>query len=351
MLPLATSLLGLNPAVGSSASQRLAFDLGMDFTQSCSVSTDLYESDFLLYPYHWRNDDCQHVFSSGISQASVCSGLWPPVLLHGSTADILSPSEVIIPFDVYTYLNPCLIKGCEPKNAMASPFFIPDLVQGSWSPVGEMDTPSIGFCGIAAPLKTPFNFTKLTDMARLGATYLSFLGINSDRLLRRIRNNSKHAYRARLIRNLAREKSFNTSFILRDRGGLVSNAYYRMTDDSPYIIEYLDCINNNLYTICTRGTENYSVRFYETLCLGRIPILVDSDIVLPFDGKINYRERCIFIEPAEISAAAEIIAEWHYSRTAKQLEQIQASNRELWLTHLSHAAFYPRLLEHYQSMR
>ena len=45
--------------------------------------------------------------------------------------------------------------------------------------------------------------------------------------------------------------------------------------------EYKDHLKKNTYIICARGSENYSFRLYEALNFGRIPVIVDTDMVLP----------------------------------------------------------------------
>ncbi len=45
--------------------------------------------------------------------------------------------------------------------------------------------------------------------------------------------------------------------------------------------EYIDHLERNTYILCPRGAENYSFRIYETLNRGRIPVIIDTDIVLP----------------------------------------------------------------------
>lgn len=54
-----------------------------------------------------------------------------------------------------------------------------------------------------------------------------------------------------------------------------------------------DFINNILsshFTICNRGKGNFSMRFYQVLSCGRIPALVDSDMIFPFEDKINWKD-------------------------------------------------------------
>jgi hypothetical protein len=47
------------------------------------------------------------------------------------------------------------------------------------------------------------------------------------------------------------------------------------------IAQYQRHMRDITYVLCPRGIENYSFRFYEALKFGRVPVLVDTDMVLP----------------------------------------------------------------------
>ena len=42
------------------------------------------------------------------------------------------------------------------------------------------------------------------------------------------------------------------------------------------------------YVLCARGAGNFSIRFYETLALGRIPLYIDTNAPLPFEDSIDW---------------------------------------------------------------
>ena len=52
--------------------------------------------------------------------------------------------------------------------------------------------------------------------------------------------------------------------------------------------EFFNSIRDSRYVICPRGDGNQSLRFYETLSAGRVPILIDTKIKLPLGGRLNY---------------------------------------------------------------
>lgn len=47
------------------------------------------------------------------------------------------------------------------------------------------------------------------------------------------------------------------------------------------------------FNLCLRGNGNWSMRLYQTLSAGRIPVIVDSDMVLPFEDRIDWSAICV----------------------------------------------------------
>jgi hypothetical protein len=92
-------------------------------------------------------------------------------------------------------------------------------------------------------------------------------------------------------------------------------------------------IRNNLYGLCVRGGGNFSFRLGEVLMMGRIPILIDTDCILPFPDLIPYDTNFIKISIQEIDNMVNIIENYHESHTEEELIQIQKENRVIWETY------------------
>ncbi|WP_158858584.1 hypothetical protein [Lunatibacter salilacus] len=50
----------------------------------------------------------------------------------------------------------------------------------------------------------------------------------------------------------------------------------------------------NAFILAPRGKGNFSMRFYQALSAGRIPVMVDTDSMLPFANQILWKEKIIF---------------------------------------------------------
>ena len=113
--------------------------------------------------------------------------------------------------------------------------------------------------------------------------------------------------------------------------------------------EFLNNILSSDYSLCYRGAANYSLRFYETLCLGKIPLLIDTDCKLPFENLVNWKEICLFVKESDLRYIPELIVDFHNSHNKNQFIQKQIYCREIWVKYLSKKGFYKLFFEKLKS--
>ena len=106
---------------------------------------------------------------------------------------------------------------------------------------------------------------------------------------------------------------------------------------------FIDNIIGSDYTFCYRGAANYSLRFYETLCLGRIPLFIDTDCKLPFDDTIDWEGICLWVNQSDIDKIEEVIIDFHLKLTNSQFIERQVYCREIWEKYLSKQGFINNL--------
>jgi len=94
--------------------------------------------------------------------------------------------------------------------------------------------------------------------------------------------------------------------------------------------EYFKNLHNNLYCLCVRGGGNFSFRLGEILMMGRIPILFDTDCILPFRESIPYETNFIVITEDNLPHVKEIVTDFHERHSEEDLIRIQKENRSLW---------------------
>jgi len=157
-----------------------------------------------------------------------------------------------------------------------------------------------------------------------------------------------HAARARALIALARSPLVQTNYLIRGEsafdnpigaflpGGTVEAAVLRRR-------EFVNNILSSDYVLCARGWANCSIRFYETLSLGRIPVLIDTDCVLPFESAIDWRKYCVMVKENKPAQAARAIREFHETLAPGEFEALQKACRRLWEEWFSPLGFFNNL--------
>jgi len=113
--------------------------------------------------------------------------------------------------------------------------------------------------------------------------------------------------------------------------------------------EFFDNMERNLYALIVRGMNNASIRLFETFMMGRIPVIINSDMMLPFEDQIDYRKNTVFI--TDFHDIDSQIREYHDSHTEEELIEIQKQNRQIWLDYFRVDGFFYKMkqfLENYK---
>lgn len=103
--------------------------------------------------------------------------------------------------------------------------------------------------------------------------------------------------------------------------------------------EFLSNIERNALTLCYRGQGNYSVRLYEVLAMGRIPILVESDFRLPLPWK-NWQNHIIRCGECDVD---DKIIEFYKGVSEEILKEKQIENRIFWKKNLTRTGFFQEI--------
>lgn len=121
------------------------------------------------------------------------------------------------------------------------------------------------------------------------------------------------------------------------------------SDHNENKLSFIKNLMDSDYTICMRGHGNFSIRFYETLCLGRIPVFIDTDCLLPFQDEIDYKSLFPWIEIENLQNAPEIVREFHERLTPGDFVDLQKACRKLWVDHMTpdgfHQDFYSKMIK------
>jgi hypothetical protein len=111
-------------------------------------------------------------------------------------------------------------------------------------------------------------------------------------------------YRYEILKAIRTDARIQENYIIRDKfmGG------HRLSDNT------VDDFDNNMkeshFIICNRGTGNFSMRFFQTLASGRIPIVVNSDMQLPLHGVVSY-DNVIIMENSVEKVIERLLWVWN----------------------------------------
>ena len=104
----------------------------------------------------------------------------------------------------------------------------------------------------------------------------------------------------------------------------------RFSGSEQELNEFISHLERNTYIVCPRGTENYSYRIYETLGRGRIPVIIDTDMVLP--KEINWDYLSVRVPYGSLTEIYEFILQDYMSHSeqefiARQKEAISTTKQ------------------------
>lgn len=211
------------------------------------------------------------------------------------------------------------------------PSFISDpfrYLNTGFVPLKKKDKPQVGFVGHAN-----------NSFVKRSKEIIIFLKYNMKRWLGKIQTDYQSFFpsslkRFKLLKKLENSDLISTDFIYRNsyRAGVQNEEDLRRTTT-----EFFENIVRNPYTFCMRGAGNFSVRFYETLAMGRIPLIVDTDFRFPLAGQIEWEKHCLICKEDSI---VDTLIDFHQKISSDDFELMQRNNRDLWVKHLEREAYF-----------
>ena len=212
-------------------------------------------------------------------------------------------------------------------NEIIMPAFVEDLgVMYGIQMRKKTHTPSVGFVGKAG-FENPMHFVRFFIKNTLFRSHPYKDGLYYRRKAMSVLNAAQRSKKANI----------KTDFIV--RSSYSGNIKSIPLDPAQARTEYVHNIIENDFTLAPKGDGNYSLRLYETLSLGRIPILIDTDTPLPLEDKIAYDDIILRVPHTDIGRLPEIIARTFTSWTPEQYNARQQKAREVFETYLYMPAF------------
>jgi hypothetical protein len=171
------------------------------------------------------------------------------------------------------------------SKKQANEFVLPYIWEGispAFPPLLRTEKPIIGFCGLVSP------------------------------------------HRRQTLNDFASDSRFTTNYILRNQfwGGNPHN--------ETIVSDFEENMKASHFNIGNRGAGNFSMRFYQTLSAGRIPILLNTDMELPLMDKIDWNNYIIVANtPKELLEKT-----WIFWNT-RNISDAQTKCKEIYDTYFS----------------
>ncbi|MEX0450732.1 hypothetical protein V6X62_02720 [Spiribacter sp. 218] len=227
-------------------------------------------------------------------------------------------------------------------NEIICPPVIEDIgAQYGIEPLPKPDTPSIGFVGLADKRRAAGWVSRLIPYSRhdYALTALSWLGSQ------RGRERSGIYFRKRALQAFEKDPNIATDFLVRrfwGRGKRARNVIgaEQMRDD------YIENMRRNPYLLAVRGRGNFSLRFFEILSAGRIPVAIDTATPLPLEDTADYVRCCLFTDWRELGSAPARLSAFHRATSESEMQSMQIAARELFQRYLRFDVFSRDLFDH-----
>ena len=305
------------------------------FTRQHPLCESIKESELCVLPMTWNYYYEAREMSRALEFIESARAAGRPVVSwNAGDFGVRVPVE-----DVYV-IRACGYQSRRRPRHTVTPVFVPDpftrLGLADTPLLPRSDKPRIGFCG-------------QTDHSTLQGVQKKawLLGFNAASALRLIPEEPQDTepptnLRMKALRILESSPLVDARFIKRDKhlGAPRSDA-----DRKRLAREFFENIRDSDYTLCVRGRGNFSVRLYETLAMGRIPIFVDTDCILPFEDQIDWRRCCVWVDRRDLHRLPEKVAEFHAALDEDALHDLQRRCRALWLDRLTFFGFFNHFSE------
>jgi hypothetical protein len=143
------------------------------------------------------------------------------------------------------------------------------------------------------------------------------------------------------IKNLSRSKNVKTEFHTFETFFVGQNSLTpeeRLNRRKLFIENML----SSEYALVVRGTGNYSYRHYEAMSLGRVPLFIDTDCLLPLPDFIDWPKTMAILDKNNIRNISGFLHGFHNSND--DLDRWGANSRKVWSKYLTAEGFFQTIL-------
>lgn len=284
------------------------------------------QADFFLFPYDYNfvlsKPVVRNMFENFIYKARKLNK--PLIVFFMGDLDIEFDLTNAVIFRVSSYRFK--IK----KNEIIVPWPIEDLgKKWKWEELlrPKTEKPTVGFCG----------FAQLTNPRHLFSYWIKNLYFEIKSVMSKndcwLAKRGGIYFRQKAISILKASNKIENNFIIRDyfsgHTSTISKPFATLRD------EYIRNLIRSDIILSVKGSGNYSLRFYETLSMGRIPLFIDSESVLPLEETIDYDSFIIRVNFRNLENLVDRAIDFWNSLTPEAYHKKQLLARQYFDSHLN----------------
>ena len=139
-------------------------------------------------------------------------------------------------------------------------------------------------------------------------------------------------FRIEAIKYLSKSNLILHNFIIRD--SFSGNEKTRKLNLEIARAEYVENITDSDLSLAVKGDGNFSIRFYEILSLGRIPLFVDTNSTLPLEDVVDYDSFILKVDSKNIKEIAKLCREFYDKMSQSEFIEKQQKARGIFETYL-----------------
>jgi hypothetical protein len=284
------------------------------FISKLNVTDNVSEADYVLVPHSWRNILNYRDYLRYLNQLSENT----PVLIVNS-GDVSPRCTLKNTLELRTFLHPW--ESSDHKIVLPYPVREKQFITRAWKPI-----PRISFVGY---------------IPKIGPG--SLFGENIQGILKPIKSS------VYLNRNIAglRLKKLSSKFEVNFKSRPTFTAFASNPDLQKHVSEYDTELSLSDYVLCPRGSGNTSSRFFETICAGATPILIDSGGQFPKIADNKFWENNILKVGLFKNWERSISRDWANLGIGDNYNLRQFQNNKIFLEQLNFETYLEKLFDQY----
>lgn len=300
--------------------------LEVDSIQDCQLA---------IYPYKAFNPETL-IFNEAVYDAAFEAEKYGKKLI----IDAASDSDVFLDIPTANILRCGLYKSLQRSFEIECPFWSNFRTKQSLDSLtinDKVSRPKIGFCGTISSIGKLSQIAKRILPKTIAKSVLAE-GKRSRNLDIRLREGMSLKLRTTAIALLAKDWRIESYFDISSP----RKSYYHKNVSNKIELEnlFVNNISHCDYTLCVRGTGNYSGRFYMALNAGRIPVVVDTDVVIPFEEKLHL----VKVPAKSIEKIGDYVLEHFETTSESEFKAMKQANRDIFHQFIAPERFFPNLL-------